>query len=90
MEIKKDYQSDNLFLLRGWISDISKDKAEGDSTSYAYAFATIRKKQKRLPSSNWEVNDFVLLSCYYCCSIWDSNRTALKSHHIFRFMDKTS
>ena len=30
-----NYQSDNLFLLRGWISDI-KDKTAGDSTSYGW------------------------------------------------------
>jgi hypothetical protein len=30
-----NYQSDNLFLLRGWISNI-KDKTEGDSTSYGW------------------------------------------------------
>jgi hypothetical protein len=28
-----NYQFDNLFLLRGWISDI-KDKTVGDATSY--------------------------------------------------------
>lgn len=30
-----NYQSDNLFSLRGWISDI-KDKTAGDPTSYGW------------------------------------------------------
>lgn len=30
-----NYQSDNLFLLRGWISDI-KDKTAEDATSYGW------------------------------------------------------
>lgn len=30
-----NYQSDNLFLLRGWISDI-KDKTVGNATSYGW------------------------------------------------------
>lgn len=31
-----NYQSDNLFLLRGWISDISKEKTAGNATSYGW------------------------------------------------------
>lgn len=31
-----NYQSDNLFSLRSWISDISKDKTARDSTSYGW------------------------------------------------------
>ena len=37
---------------------------EGHPMPMPMRFATIRKKQKRLPSLNREVNDFVLLSCY--------------------------
>ena len=31
-----NYQSDNLFSLRGWISDISKEKTAGNATSYGW------------------------------------------------------
>jgi hypothetical protein len=73
-----NYRSDNLFLLRDWISDI-KDKTAGDATSYGWMdrpfesrghpmtmpmLLPLLERSKTIPSSNWEVNDFVLLSCY--------------------------
>jgi hypothetical protein len=68
-----NYQSDNLFSLRSWISDISKDKTARDSTSYGWMDGPtvesrpmpmrlpLLEKQNRLPFSNWEVNDFIVV-----------------------------
>jgi len=54
-----NYQSDNLFLLHGWISDI-KDKTAGNATSYGWMDRPLSLGPMRLPLLERSKKDYHL------------------------------